>query len=408
MSEYRSVIVTHPLSRRQLARRAAAVGVALCLPALPRGFARPALAWSPSTARAAEYHPTAEHRPVGPRGAVPEQASFIDPTAEIAGADHITLGPHVYVAPFARLLADDRYGIVIEEGTNVQDNVTIDATFKRNGADEARVKALGLHDQVEIGARVIMAHGCAVKGPAQVGIGGGPIAADPEGTQNVFLSFGCEVDGALLEMNTGVSALARVGPGVRLRSGLLVLPGKNVDTQAEADDPALGKVRAVNSDDVAFNRAVLEVNEAFAREYSRMYYENAADVLGINFAPGGAPFNPTRQLPVTAAGLRLSVPDFRNRIIYLRRQQRRLRRAVYRPRRRAATRGGRRRRGSDVHRGRRDAVARGGGIPVDCGPGRGDRKEERGDQLGPGARSDDPGSGHLPEQHGHWAGGVVT
>jgi hypothetical protein len=45
------------------------------------------------------------------------------------------------------------------------------------------------------------------------------------------------VDGAWLEQNTAVSVFARVGPGVRLRSGMQVLPGKNVTTQAEADDP---------------------------------------------------------------------------------------------------------------------------------------------------------------------------
>lgn len=54
----------------------------------------------------------------------------------------------------------------------------------------------------------------------------------------MFVSFGALEDGAILERDSGLSALSPVGPGVRLRSGLLVLPGKNVTTQRQADDPA--------------------------------------------------------------------------------------------------------------------------------------------------------------------------
>ncbi len=57
-----------------------------------------------------------------------------------------------------------------------------------------------------------MAHGVSVIGPAAVGIGGGDIAADPDDDQEVFLSFGAQVDGAILQLNTGVSALTGSGP----------------------------------------------------------------------------------------------------------------------------------------------------------------------------------------------------
>ncbi|MBA2448208.1 MAG: acetyltransferase [Chloroflexi bacterium] len=303
------------MSRRDLIKRASSLGVVLCLPHLPTSFARTSFATSLRSEQAEGSHPTELNRPVCPFGAAPETASFIDPTARIAHADHVTLGQHVYIGPFASLLADEHAEIEIGEESNVQDNVRIYGSLHRSADDEARVRALGLHAGVEIAERCILAHGATVKGPAQLGVGGGPIAANPDEHQEVFLSFGCEVDGAILEQNTGVSALARVGPGVRLRSGFTVLPGKNVTTQAEADDPDLGKVRRIVEDDVAFNEAVIEVNVGFAQEYTRMFYLDASSVRGINLNPGLTAFNPARHAPILDPGLPSRVPEFRNRII---------------------------------------------------------------------------------------------
>jgi len=108
--------------------------------------------------------------------------------------------------------------------------------------------------------------------------------------------------------------LGRVGPGVQLRSGWLVLPGKNVTTQAESEDPALGKVRAITEADVAFNEAVIEVNKEFAKEYPHLFEENPDAVRGISPDPGGTAFNPERNLPLLA-GVATEEPAFRNRII---------------------------------------------------------------------------------------------
>ncbi len=282
---------------------------------------------------AGSYSPTPQNRPVLPLTAPAGTATFIDPTATITGAEHILLGQQVYIGPFARLLADEsnhkggrvmavsysggresHYRISIENETNVQDNVTIYAGYNRSEADVQKMHAIGLEDGVEIGERVILAHGCTVKGPARIGVAGSNIPADPDDDQEVFLSFSCEIDGAILEKNTGVSALARVGPGVRLRSGFIVLPGKNVTTQQEADNPALGKVRALVEADVEFNEAVLEVNVALAREYTRLYRENPSNVQGINYDPGNTTFNPHRDLP-DLAGSPTRVPGYRNRII---------------------------------------------------------------------------------------------
>lgn len=285
----------------------------------------------------AGFSPTPRNRPVLPASAPPATATFIDPTATIAGAELVSIGQRVYIGPFARLLANGEPGqghyglpvvpasqggyhdhgpvrIRIGRETNVQDNVTIYAGVERDGAARQQVAALGLPDGVEIGERVIMAHGTTVKGPVQIAVEGTNIPVDPDDDQEVFLSFGCEIDGAILEKNTGVSALARVGPGVRLRSGFIVLPGKNVTTQREADDPSLGKVRLLVEADIAFNEAVLEVNTAFAREYTRLYRDNVTNVLGISMDPGNTAFNPTRDLP-TLAGRPTRLSGFPNRII---------------------------------------------------------------------------------------------
>lgn len=270
----------------------------------------------PQSATAAEpegCHPTAGNRPVCMAGSPAETATFLDPTARVENPEHISLAERVYVGPFAELLADDDAPISIGEESNVQDNVLIRG--ERDGGSDDRARGIGqAKPGVEIAGRVIMAHGVSVIGPAQIGVEGTNIPSDPDADQEVFLSFSSQVDGAVLEKNTGVSALARVGPGVRLRSGFMVLPGKNVTTQAQADNPALGKVRLVNEADVAFNEAVIEVNTAFAREYTRLFRDNPSNVRGANFDPGHTEFNHARDLP-SFAGQEQRLPTFRNRLI---------------------------------------------------------------------------------------------
>lgn len=253
--------------------------------------------------------------PVFPPGAPPETATFVDPTATIVGPDHVTLEERIYVAPFARLVAGAGAPIVVRKESDAQDRVTIEGRVARSAEDTARVRALGLADDagVEIGERVILAHGAAVRGPAQVGVGGTSLP-DNEGQPETFVSFGALVDGAVLEKNTQVSPLARVGPGVRLRSGFLVLPGRNVTSQAEADDPARGKVTRIAEADVVLKEAVIEVNTGFARGYTELYADNPRNVRGINYDPGNRTFNPRRDLP-TLAGRGTREPGFRNRII---------------------------------------------------------------------------------------------
>ncbi len=292
------------ISRRDLFKQAGLFGVSL--PIVFTAESRSALAL---TMKGAEYHPTGLNRPVCPQGAPPESASFIDPTVTITGAEQITLDQHVYIAPFARLHASSKAQIHMGAETNAQDNVAILAEFDRDAISRRRVAALGLHNDegVQIAERCILAHGVTVKGPSRLGVGDDP---HPE----VFLSFGAEVDGAILERNTQVSQLARVGPGVRLRSGYVVLPGKNVTMQEEADNVHLGKVRLITEADMVFAEAVIEVNTAFAREYTHLFYDRPSNVKGINYNPGNTSFNPHRNLP-TLGGVLIRLPGFCNRVI---------------------------------------------------------------------------------------------
>ena len=248
--------------------------------------------------------PTRDDVPVCSTDGSAATATFLDPTATVTGARHVSLGQQIYVGPFAELHATRRAPISVGASSNVQDNVLLDA---RGGSG------------IQVGDRVILAHGSSVRGSASIGIESSPLPPQVEGTVDtlegsVFMSFGSEADGATVELDSGVSALARVAPGVTLPSGFLVLPGKNVTTDAEASDPALGKVRYLTQADVAFNEAVIHVNESLAREYTELYREDPSAVQGANVDPGGSDVNPDRDLP-SFAGQERAEPDFRNRVI---------------------------------------------------------------------------------------------
>jgi carbonic anhydrase/acetyltransferase-like protein (isoleucine patch superfamily) len=247
---------------------AAVVGAApAAAPAAPpasaaRSAARPPARAADLDANGSTCSPTPANRPVCSADAPLTRATFLDPTAHVRRAGAVHLGQRVYVAPFARLLAGRR-------------------------AARLGVLANGEHA--------------------------------PEEDSGVFLSFGAQVDGAVLERDTALSVLSRVGPGVRLRSGFVVLPGKNVVTQAQADDPALGKVRPITEADRLFNEAVIHVNVGLAREYSRLAREDPSAVRGINIDPGGNDFDRTRDAPSVESALctgpTVRRPEFRNRVI---------------------------------------------------------------------------------------------
>lgn len=252
---------------------------------------------------AATCNPTAANLPICPNAAPAESASFIDPTATIINPTNITLGENVYVAPFAELNA-----------TNAPISIAADS----NVQDQAIITASGTG--VEVGERVIMAHMATIKGAAKIGLQGstGPFTDPVTNTQfsntipETFLAFNCEVDGATIERNSVVNFLSRVGPGVTLPAGKVVLPGKNVTTNLEASSGTLGKVANLTQADVRLMEGVVAVNEALAKGYAELARADLSNVRGINYAPvtsfnsGGLPQiggSPTRD------------PNYRNRII---------------------------------------------------------------------------------------------
>ncbi len=316
----------------------AAAGLFAALAALPLAFETAALGAEPGGRKEEETcSPLPDDRPVCAADAPLETAAFLDPTARVPDPASVELGHSVYVAPFAVLSSSGSARITIGAESNVQDNVRVFGGIARRATVRAAMAAAGLAPQsgVQIGERVILAHGSEVRGPARIGVdasepdGGAGVStvsaaaatAAPEGAEDsgVFLSFGAQVDGAVLERDTALSALSRVGPGVRLRSGTVVLPGKNVTTQEQADDPALGKVREIMETDVEFNAGVVEVNVGLAREYSRLAREDATAVRGINVDPGGNPFDESRDAPTVesalCAGPEVRAPESRNRVI---------------------------------------------------------------------------------------------
>lgn len=216
---------------------------------------------------------------------------FTDPSAHVRGK--VTLGDEVFVGPFATLISDAGHEIKIGAESNVQDNVMLEAT-KGN---------------ITLGELTILAHGATVKGEAELGEHGQcPNASDSHCP--CFVGFNSEVDGATIEKDAMVGHLARVAPGITLHSGLKVLPGKNVTTQAEADDTSLGKVAALVAADRDFMHGVIEVNVAFAGQYAHL---QSAEITGINVDPDTA-FNVGKQLP-TLLGTPTQDASFRNRII---------------------------------------------------------------------------------------------
>lgn len=224
--------------------------------------------------------------PVTPAAPGAAGTSFIDPSATIEG--DLRIGDEVFVGPFATVRTGGTT-LRIDHHSDLQDNTLLDA---------------GVGREIAIGERVIVAHGASVVGPARVGADGG---------QAAFVGFNALVQGAVVEPDAMVSALARVGPGVTLRSGRKVLPGRNVTTQQQADDPALGFVADVTDDDRRFMAGVIHVNDELGAGYARLARENPLLVRGISPNPATS-LNPVPDTPVLGLQATL-LPAFRNRII---------------------------------------------------------------------------------------------
>ena len=160
-----------------------------------------------------------------------------------------------FIGPYSTL---DAHGGAIKIGTGsaILDNASIVANPTHPHTAPAPV--------VRIGDQVLISYGARVQGPATIGAYSSTAAP-------VEIGSGALVDGATIEPGSIVGALARVGPGVTLPSGYAVLPGKNVTTNAEASDPALGKVVKVTAADLTAVSKLLSGNLSLAAGYNQLY-----------------------------------------------------------------------------------------------------------------------------------------
>ena len=221
----------------------------------------------------------------------PATGTFIDPTAVIRGGRRFTIGSQDYVGPFVSLSAMNGAKISMGNGSNLADNVVI--------------TAIGRGESVAIGDQVIVAHNATVEGPATIGAPGGA---------PTLVGFNAIIDGATVEAGAMVSGLAKVAPGIVIHTGFNVLPGMYVQTQAEADDPSLGKVVPVTAADILSLYNVLHVNQVLAAGYAIQAFRSPRSVRGVGPSPPLPPTNPEPSTPVLA-GVPTTAPAFRDRII---------------------------------------------------------------------------------------------
>jgi len=214
------------------------------------------------------YHLVRPNTPVAPFGAPLATATFVDPTARIHNGDHVIVGQKSFIGPYAALDATVGF-IKIGSGSEVLDNAVITAT--PGGLR-------GTPSNVLIGDKVSIGFGAVVNGPSTIGAYGKEAA--PTG---VGPSAG--INGANLSPGSIVGALAYVGPGVTVPAGMYVRPGVSVTTQAEATDPALGKVEAIPASVLTDLTTELARGSALANGYTYLYQGQSA--TGVN--PGVDP-----------------------------------------------------------------------------------------------------------------------
>jgi carbonic anhydrase/acetyltransferase-like protein (isoleucine patch superfamily) len=180
--------------------------------------------------------------------------TFIDPTASIINGNHVVIGTKSFIAPFATLNARSGF-LKIGTGSAVLDNATI--TTVANA-----ITTIG--DDVEIG------YDATVSAAASIGAFG----ADAKATG---IGPGANIGaGATIKAGSFVGALATVGPGVTVPSGIYVLAGALVGTDAEASNPALGKVVVLPSSIKTALTTQLTRDTALAAGYTNLYQGNPA------------------------------------------------------------------------------------------------------------------------------------
>src|SRR5262249_7569662 len=164
--------------------------------------------------------------------------------------DRMAVAANVYVAPFATFDATAGF-IKVGQGSSVLDNAVLVANPARQAGTVG----------ITIGDKVVVSFGTFVLGPSTLGATG-------DAAKNTIIGS------AMIAPGSYVSALAHVGPGVTVPSGFRVLPGALVTTNAQASDPALGKVVKITDADKSFVSDLQKNNVALASGYAMLYQGN--------------------------------------------------------------------------------------------------------------------------------------
>jgi carbonic anhydrase/acetyltransferase-like protein (isoleucine patch superfamily) len=197
--------------------------------------------------------------PVAPYGTPSNRnPSFIDPTVHIVNGSHVIISNRGFIGPFVTL--DARTGFIkIGNGSSVLDNAVIQSN--PNGVKNPTTSVI-IGDSVSIG------FGATVLGPSQISTFGTSLVTQ--------IGPNAVIDGATIMPGAIVGALAHVGPGVTVPTGFEVRPGANVTTNAEASNPALGKVIPTTTDDYAAATQAVLNNQLLATGYTTLYQGNTA------------------------------------------------------------------------------------------------------------------------------------
>jgi carbonic anhydrase/acetyltransferase-like protein (isoleucine patch superfamily) len=212
------------------------------------------------------FQPIRPNTPVLPYGASSSSASFLDTTVQVTNGQHTFIGYQNFVAPYVRLNSASGF-IKIGNGSDIQDNSQI--ISNPNDLSNSPV--------VFVGNNVVIGYGATILGPST--IGGYDVKVQP-----VSIGANALIDAATIEPGAIVSPLARVGPGVTVPSGFRVKAGANVTTDAEASDPALGKVVKVTSSDLSNITEDLKDSKALAKGYNILYQ----GIVAAGTSPGVA------------------------------------------------------------------------------------------------------------------------
>ncbi|MFO0950054.1 MAG: carbonic anhydrase/acetyltransferase [Isosphaeraceae bacterium] len=216
----------------------------------------------------AGFQPVRPNTPVLPYGAPLSTATFLDPSAHILNGFHVVIGQKTYVGPFATLNASSGF-IKIGSNSAVLDN----ASIIPNPTPTRQPASVVIGDSVQIGFGAVVLNGST--------IGAFDAASAPTGIGPNAL-----IDGAKIQPGAVVGGLARVGPGVTVPAGVYVLPGANVTTDAEASDPALGKVVALPASILDDLKTSLTRDSQLAAGYTNLFQGNSATGASPGVAAG--------------------------------------------------------------------------------------------------------------------------